>query len=188
MTRDALNTKYFEWMCRLVYDKGYFNAPSYSRLLSHLHDLDFTYTIAMDGNRAADGIDLRYRFGYENDCKSPIIATYLDDCPCSVLEMMIALALRCEEHIMNDYEIGDRTAKWFGEMIYSLGLENMQDDNMYDKEYVDHVIDIFLNREYDRNGAGGLFTIENSSEDLRTIEIWYQMCWYLDSILRKKGV
>jgi len=75
---------------------------SYQKLLRHLHNIDFQYMLPMDGNRAEDGIDLRYRFGYEKEYEGSTIASYLDNSPCSVLEMLIALAFRCEEHIMTD--------------------------------------------------------------------------------------
>lgn len=51
-----------------------------------------------------------------------MIASYLDNRPCSVLEMIIALAIRLEEHIMDDPDIGNRTGQWFWDMIVSLGL------------------------------------------------------------------
>ncbi|WP_243133445.1 hypothetical protein [[Ruminococcus] torques] len=57
---------YFNWMCQLVFDGRYSKKLSYRRLLKVLHKIEFTYSIPMDGNRAEDGIDLRYRFGYEN--------------------------------------------------------------------------------------------------------------------------
>ena len=63
MTRDELNNAYFDWMYQLVCDDEYSRGLSYRKLLSLLHDTDFTYTIALDGNRYDDGIDLRYRFG-----------------------------------------------------------------------------------------------------------------------------
>ena len=99
--------------------------------------------------------------------------------PCSVLEMMVALAIRCEETIMDNPAYGDRTAQWFWGMIRTLGLYSMTDDR-FDQEYVDMVIDRFLNRDYEPNGEGGLFKINNCKYDLRKIEIWYQLCWYLD--------
>ena len=176
MTRTQMINEYFEWMCELV------DGDPYRALLSQLYDIDFTYTIPMDGNRADDGIDLRYRFGYEHDHADHMVATYLDDKPCSVLEMMIALAIRCEEHIMDDPELGNRTGQWFWEMIDSLGLNDMYDQN-YDEDKVLYIIDIFLNRDYERNGKGGLFTIQDCPRDLRSVEIWYQLCWYLDDIL-----
>lgn len=177
-----LNARYFEWMYHLVVDNRYSKRLSYRRLLTNLHRVPFTYTIAMDGNRAADGIDLRYRFGRENDVSDVEIATYLDNRPCSVLEMMLALAIRCEEHIMEDSDFGDRTGQWFWNMIISLGLGSMTDEH-FDIQYFKDVIDRFLNRKYMRDGRGGLFTVEHTRKDMRNIEIWYQMCMYLDSIL-----
>lgn len=182
MTKDELNNRYFEWMCQLVLERRYSKGHSYHKLLSFLHSIDFSYTIPMDGNREADGIDLRYRFGYENSYKDSMIAAYLDNRPCSVLEMMIALAIRCEENIMDDPDIGDRTSQWFWSMIANLGLSSM-DDARYDEQYTDKIIERFLNRDYKRNGEGGLFTVKHSNRDLRNVEIWYQMCWYLDELV-----
>ena len=165
MTRDELNNAYFDWMYQLVCDDEYSRGLSYRKLLFLLHDTDFTYTIALDGNRYDDGIDLRYRFGNEQGYRDSMIASYLDNRPCSVLEMIIALAIRLEEHIM----------------IVSLGLGSM-DDSKFDKAHAIDVIRRFLNRDYGRDGKGGLFTIEHCRYDMRDIEIWYQANWYLDNI------
>jgi len=177
MTSDILKKEYFNWMCGLVNS----DRRPYKMLLRHLHHRDFYYILEMDGNRAADGVDLRYRFAYENKYEYPMVAHYLDNVECSVLEMMVALALRCEDDYTGDPEIGNRTGQWFFEMIESLGLSSMT-DRRFDEEYVDKAIDIFLDREYKRNGEGGLFTIKNSHRDMRNAEIWYQMCWYLDDL------
>ncbi len=111
-----------------------------------------------------------------------MISKYLDCRPCSVLEMMIALAIRLEEHIMDDPEVGNRTGQWFWNMIVNLGLGSMN-DSRFNKLYVQNIIHKFLEREYQPNGKGGLFTIEDCRYDLREIEIWYQACWYLDNII-----
>lgn len=182
MTKNELNNRYFRWMCQLVSVRRYSKGRSYHKLLRFLHGIDFYYTIPMDGNREADGIDLRYRFGYENSYNESMITAFLDDRPCSVLEMMIALAIRCEENIMDDPDIGDRTSQWFWNMIENLGLDGM-DDEEYDERYSDNVIKRFLDRNYKRNGEGGLFTVRHSGRDLRNVEIWYQMCWYLDELV-----
>lgn len=126
MTKSELNDPYFEWMYRLVVDDRYSN-KSYRRLFYKLHDTEFAYTIPMDGNRAEDGIELRYRFGREQGYRDAVIANRLDIRPCSILEMMIALAIRCEEHIMEDPDIGNRTGQWFWSMLVSLGLGSMSD-------------------------------------------------------------
>lgn len=171
---------YFEWMYDKVAKGRYGKSISYVKLLLYLHTVDFTYTIPKDANRAADGVDLRYRFADEF-ARIENAEDYLSG-PCSVLEMMVALALRCEETIMDDPAYGDRTGQWFWGMIVSLGLGPMTDD-CYEEEYVKERIDIFLRRGYEPNGKGGLFTVRNHSQDLRTVEIWYQLCWYLDTIL-----
>ena len=181
MTKNELNNAYFEWMYQLVCNDAYSKNLSYRKLLYLLHDTDFIYTIDMDSNRYEDGVDLRYRFGEACGYPDCQIANGLDDRPCSVLEMIIALAIRLEEHIMSDPDIGNRTGQWFWDMIVSLGLGSM-DDAKFDKAYSVGVIRRFLNRDYERNGKGGLFTIEHCRYDLRDVEIWYQANWYLDKV------
>ena len=182
MTEKELNNEYFEWMCQLVCNERYSRGLSYQKLLGHLHNIDFQYVIPMDSNRAEDGIDLRYRFGYEKSYEGPMIASFLDNRPCSVLEMLISLAFRCEENIMNNPDVGNRMGQWFWNMIVNLGLGSMN-DSRFDPKYTDDVIFRFMDRKYKRDGEGGLFTIEHCKYDMRSVEIWYQMNWYLDSIL-----
>lgn len=178
--KDRISNDYFEWIYNLVCGERFPETLSYKKLLMHLHNTDFIYRIPKDGNRAQDGIDLRYRFAYEytniEDADS-----YLKG-PCSVLEMMVALAVRCEETIMDDPTKGDRTGQWFWNMIVSLGFGGMSDDR-YDRFFVDKTLDRFLSRKYEPNGKGGLFTIRNPKRDMRKIEIWYQLCDYLNSIV-----
>lgn len=186
MIENELNNRYFEWMRNIV------NAPdaehprgrwcNYKKLLRYLHSVEFTYTIPMDGDRAEDGMNLRYRFGRECGYSDPMIANVLDIRPCSVLEMMVALALRCEEQTMYDPDIGDRTPQWFWGMITNLDLIG-EYDLYFDERYVEYVIDRLLNREYKRNGDGGLFRINDRSKDMRQINIWYQMNHFLTEIL-----
>lgn len=171
--------EYFEWMVEMVSDETYL---SYRKLLCYLHDIEFIYILPMDGNRAQDGIDFRYRFGYENGYSRDQIKKYLDVRPCSIFEMMVALAFDAEEHIMDDDSYGNRTGQWFWTMIVSLGLGRM-DDTHFNRRYVDQVIDDFLNRNYEPNGKGGLFTVQNPPMDMRDTEIWYQFMWYLNEIL-----
>lgn len=179
-TLDILNKRYFEWMCQLVCDEKHSDCSSYLRVLSYLHNRDFTYMFEFDGNRAEDGIDLRYRFAYENNYDNALVLNCLDRGECSVLEMMVALALKCEEY-MDDPEVGDQTGRWFWDMMHSLGLDRMT--NLYfDESQAEEIIDIFLNRDYAPNGKGGLFTIRHYEHDLREVEIWHQMCWYLNDI------
>jgi hypothetical protein len=164
-----------------MYDKmcgdRFYRDVTFRNLLMYLHNTEFTYTIPRDANRAEDGQRLRYRFAYETGYAE----IYLDG-PCSVLEMMIALVIRCEETIMDDPSFGDRTAQWFWGMVVNLGLGSM-DDTRFDINYVEMVVTRFLNREYEPDGRGGLFTIKNCPDDLREVEIWYQMNWFLNTVI-----
>lgn len=178
-----LQNEYFQWMVELISDNvPKINTSQYGKLLSYLHNVGFFIAIGMDSNRAEDGIDLRYRFGYEKSHDQAAIAVCLDDGVCSVLEMLVALSLRCEESIMSNSDIGNRLGQWFWGMIDNLGLLTMTDSN-FDKEYINSVMDKFLNRQYSPDGKGGLFTIPNCKVDLRDVEIWYQMSWYLNRVI-----
>lgn len=180
--RYRLSDEYFDWLFELVCRDLYSPQVSFRELLLCLHDIEFTYKIPNDRNRAEDGVALRRRFalscGYEDNYDE-----VMDELrgPCSVLEMLIALAIRCEETIMDDPSRGDRTQQWFWGMITNLGLGAMTDDR-FDELYVCKAIDIFLDRKYEPDGRGGLFTIRHSRSDLRKIEIWYQLCRYLDGL------
>lgn len=174
---------YFEWLCSIVRDSKPSSRLSYKKLLSYLFDTEFIYVMPMDGNRYADGIDLRYRYGREHNIGDPIIASCLDTSPCSVFEMMVALSFRCEEHIMFNPSSGFQSGRWFWMMIKNLGLDSMS-DSKFNIDYVNSVVWRFLDRKYDPDGTGGLIRIPNSKDDMRTIEIWYQMMRYLSEYRR----
>ena len=171
MVRNRFNDEYFIWLCNLIQDESMY--VSYDKLLEHLHDIEFRYLLPMDQNCAEYGVYMRYRFAGRD-------ADYIVG-PCTVLEMMVALALRCEENIMDDPLVGNRTGQWFWEMIVNLGLGAMY-DRQYDGEYVESVINRFLDRQYEPDGRGGLFTIKYCDYDLRKVLIRDQLYWYLDTI------
>ena len=179
MFRDQIINDYFEWLWNFTKCRGH---SQNRKIITLLHNIEFRYSIPMDANREEDGIDLRYRFITEVGIPKNYqeVYGYLDG-PCSVLEMMIALAIRCEESIMDDPDIGDRTSEWFWLMMKNLGLDYMS-DRKFDRDIAEEKISIFLDRRYKRNGEGGLFVV-NGRGDLRKVEIWYQMCWYLDTIM-----
>lgn len=174
---EKVRKEYFEWMYDLVCDGRFADSITYRRLFELLHNTEFVYFIPHDENRAEDGISLRYHYCVSHECED--LEWYLDG-PCSILEMMIALAIR-EEHIMSDPDKGDRTAQWFWSMVSSLGLSGMTDYN-FDEEFVNDSVAKFLNREYSPDGKGGLFTIRKWKRDARTAEIWHQLLAYLNTL------
>lgn len=179
MTVEEVKDGYFEWLVHKVCYPGHVN---FRKLLTKLHSKEFKWpkSLPMDKNRADDGIDLRNTYIYSMEVENPDL--YLDSITgeCSVLEMMVALSIRCEDNLMCDPELGDRTRIWFWKMINSLGLSEMNDE-AYDELDVDCKIVNFNNRRYCRNGAGGLFYIPNFEGDLATIEIWYQLQTWINT-------
>lgn len=174
---DRVRSDYFEWMYDLVCDGRFARGLTYRRLLTFLHECEFVYFIPYDENRAAGGISLRYHYCLHHDC---LDLEWCLDGPCSVLEMMIALAIRCEE-LLEDPEVGDRTSQWFWNMITNMGLGSMNDTN-YNEWLVNDVVTRFLNREYEPDGRGGLFRVRNWDRDMRTAPIWHQLMAYINRI------
>lgn len=176
MARKTKQVSYLDWLISIIADSEHFVDISYYRTLDHLFDTEFVWQLEKDANRAQWGLDMRRRYSYEFNEDTRISG------PCNVLEMMIALALQCEENIMTSPDTDDQTSRWFWEMFDNLGLYNM-DDRHYDEEVVDYILDRFMNREYKPDGEGGLFYIPDIDRDLREVEIWNQMLWYLDRII-----
>lgn len=121
-----------------------------------------------------DGIDLRDKYAdWSGDYPEK-------GGPCSVLEMMVGLSIRCENELMHDSLKGDRTSVWFWIMIDNLGLDQM-DDYEFDEDYCNYILERFLNREYDSDGFGGPFFIHDFDGDMTNMELWYQLNFYIDS-------
>ena len=179
---DNLNSRYFHWLVSIA------NLPEYTRLLKELYLTPFKWTIPFDANRADDGVQLRYRFGRIYNIPDAQICAELDGTQCSMLEMMVALGIRTEEDIMSDAEFGDRVSFWIHVMISSLGLSSFN-DHCFDALQVNYILERFLNHGYTKDGSGGLFYIPDldPSRDMRTVEIWYQLNWYLNYITRNGG-
>lgn len=172
---------YYSWLYELAMGTRYSKHISYDKLLGRLHEEEFIFTIDKDRNRAYDGINLRHRFALRVGMTREDEDDMFDE-PCSILEMILALALRMEEQIMDDPVVGDRSGQWFWGMIVNLGLGSMTDDR-YDEKYVSDTIARFLERDYEPDGRGGLFRVRHHNRDMRDVEIWSQMCWYLNELL-----
>ena len=175
---------YLNWLMGLIEDEGHLN---YTELCRYLMSVDFRWSVRMDENRAADGVHLRLVFedqtGYSFDNK---------DAPCTVLEMMIALALRGGEDILWDGE-NNWTPFIFWTMIENLGLKGYTDEYFLENRgYSDYDLEVkinnFLDRNYDKYGHGGLFYVvpKNSHfpKNFQKLEIWYQMAaWINDNFV-----
>lgn len=176
-----ISKDYFDWLCKLIDYRG--KVKIYKKTLALLHEQDFIYILPKDGNRFEDGIDLRYRYGHEHHISYDDISDKLDK-PCSVFEMMVALAVRCEDHIMYDPDRGERQSKWFWVMFDNLGLRPMT-NSKFEECYPEilEIIDRLNYRKYEPDGEGGLFTTSDPTKNMLEEEIWYQMMEYLKNEL-----
>jgi len=178
----GLQEIYFEWMTGKVFPDIH-ERRMYEQLMVALDSSMFYFSIPMDENRMRDGIDLRYRFAYEKRYSNQEVEGILrHNSSCSILEMMVALALKGDERILYDYETGGKADYIFKIMLESMDVINMTNDQ-FDKGYMDYKIDMLLNHGYEYNGRGGLFTVDNPRRDMREVDIWYQMNWYLQKVL-----
>ena len=175
---EKVREDYFKWLYWFACKYRANKYVSYDKLLRLMHDIKFDFYMERDSSRAMDGIGLRRRF--VNEKRLPLQALDAIDGPCSVLEMILALAIRIE-YIMDNPRLGDRTQQWFWIMMSSLGLSMVTDD-VFDEDGVTKIISDFMNRNYQRNGRGGLFYIRNTTLDMTREEIWSQMCAYLNTI------
>lgn len=170
---------YFEWLCDRIEAGAVMPEQSYIQLCHALHSSVYYALVPNDDNRGADGIDLRQAYF---SCTGRRVS--MDD-PCSVFEMLVALADRIAFQLEGYDGVLQLNAKdYFWMMIRNLGLEKCTDDvliNEPDEMFVvRNAVEKLLNREYKPDGScGGLFPLKNADKDQRNVEIWYQMHRYL---------
>jgi hypothetical protein len=96
----------------------------------------------------------------------------------SVLELLVAVSVQVEKTLMQNPKYGDRTGKWFWMMITNLDLNGQTNDN-YDEEYVEKVINRWLNREFAPNGDGSPFPLKHPPANMRGVGMYQAFMWYL---------
>lgn len=174
-----VNNRYFNDLVDFV------DGIEYRGVLWRLFITVFHWDIAMDKNRASDGLKLRDKFN-ARDVDIDRVFKNRDDV--SVLEVLIAMSIRCEEDIMRMNGAGDRTIEWFWLMLdnlelYSIGLENDLHDEVYQastEDYIENVLTRFMNRNYNFDGSnGGLFIVKHPRRDMREVDLWMQLNWWL---------
>ncbi len=174
-TNRKIKKAYFDWLYHQVEVKEFLGLENF---ISELYEIPFYCLIPNDDNRAKDGLQLRDRF------LDGLDADYPDDVlpwPCTVLEMLIALANRMD-FILFDHSKGSRYAIYFWLFINNLKLQkyNNDDKNVEKKEKFNRlVLKKFVKREYQADGKGGLFPLDDPLNDQRNVEIWYQMMEYI---------
>jgi len=163
-----LDDQYLGW---LIHSLG---AEDYSQLCFIMQKIVFDTSVPNDDNRAAEGKDLRRQFLEMNRFHKSVYYMWLAP-PASIFETLAALTAHAE------FMTSIPKNEWF--MIF---LSNLQLDGARDVGWTNltarramRALEAFNNRRYLPDGRGGLFPIENPEYDMRTIEIWYQMCAFI---------
>lgn len=173
--------RYLQWLYRFL---G--NYSGYSKLLDYLYQVDFVWIIPMDENRAKDGLNLRSRFCDLYSLNDIQMREIFSSKPCSMLEMMIALAIRIEDDFMGT-ENSNNTSKWFWSMIFSMGLQFNKDES-FSAEKIDSIILRFIEHRYGADGRGSLFHVPMQNVDFRHLQIWDQMNYWLIFLDKKEAI
>lgn len=174
MTPRRVENDYFNWMINKVLHSERKKA-SYSKLFDKLHSIEFFWVLDLDGNRAGDGIDLREAFRYEMGY-SDIDIKCLDG-PCSFLEMLVALSMKCGNGILAG-EPFDGVEYCFWEMMRTSHLEECV-NRIFSDDKVEEIAYNIMNRDFGPNGEDGLFIVHNPRTDMRNVDFWYQMNWFV---------
>lgn len=156
-----LYSDYYYWLESLVDDGCHYT------LLRYLYENQYRWQFALDENRSAGGINLRRRYAYDNGVDISDVGVG----PCSILEMLIALADRMTEFMECS---NNQISTWFWVMIQNLGLHKY-DDMHFDENKVKDILDIWLDRHFLPDGTGSLFPLKLYSGDCRNLDTWGQM-------------
>lgn len=194
---------YFSWLCwyvdlgdpeggwiQTIYSPRGIDHRSFITLATILHHTEFTWSIPTDENRAKDGLRLRHEWWdlIHDECpdRHLVLELPLDtlEGPCTVLEMLVALAKRIEVDVMMDDRFGCRIPQWFWMILENLELDGFDDSVLGPEEWkiVQERIQMMLDRTYSESGHGGLFPLWHPRCDQRDAEIWWQAQWWLQEV------
>ena len=162
-----MKERYFHWLLKFI-GNGFCRKNSYFELLEYLFNTEFCWSIPMDENRAADGIDLRHRFVVECDENEEASYVYLSG-PASVLEVLIALSIKMEGIARGTIDLS-KAGQWFWGMIKSLNILDCYDGNFDEKK-----VEYFINRWFDTDSNVSIFPKKSG-------EIWTQAMDFLSEI------
>lgn len=163
-----------KYLSEVYREYGIYN-KRYSKLLRLLFETPFYCTLEEDESRLEDGRFLRkdvIEHGHLGRLENEI-----DDIRISVLEVILALAVR-----MDSEYIGDPCHPYpeniFWELVTNLGFRLFHNGNFKERES-DEILDNWMNRKFERNGEGSIFPLRYTRRDQTRIPIWGQMNEYI---------
>jgi hypothetical protein len=155
---------YLDWLLKKSCLEGY------EKLYSFLDSLEFEVVLPRDNNRCEDGKVLRSNYFLEENKNVSMLK------PASVLEVLIAIGYKVIDMIAEEKTIQEMVF----EFISNLGL-GLYTNDRFDVREITDIINIFMKRQYKYNGDGSIFPVGITMQDQREIELWYQMCKYINT-------
>lgn len=183
----TIDHDYFSWLYNIIREPK--KRIYYTKLCEIFYDKSFRWFVHNDDNRCEDGLNLRRQFIEEQGLdESHLEVISLMKKPCTIFEVLIALAKRMNDIMYDLNDQRDKTPKWFHTMLLNLGLNVYTDDyNLGDRFpemteiKIDDILETLMDRTYDFYGHGGLFPLKSRPRKHQAeVEIWYQLMEYLD--------
>lgn len=172
--RRPLDDEYVGWLYRTFSPAGLVKpVRTYWKLFAALHRKEFIWLVPNDDNRAEDGQLLRTDF-IEEVCADAAVNQDWLHLGCSMLELIAALSYRLAFMAEGEPRV------WFWEMIKNVGLTRYSDRLASIREDdVEEILDDIIWRRYLPDGTGGLFPLQETENDQREVELWYQISEYV---------
>lgn len=171
---NPLTEDYFRWLEPQIREEHNNPGKTYEGVLRLMFEKEFVWLVPNDHNRAADGLDLRSEFCYDNDLD---LDRLQDIGPASFLEVLIGLSRRLS------FAATGQAPGWAWQLMSNLELHKIADPMSRRKaKQADDILEACIWRTYTPDGQGGFFPLAWPNEDQRKVELWYQMAAYIDEL------
>lgn len=164
---DVRRGVYIHWLENQLTSEGDRPDRSYFELVNVMFNTEFTWTISMDENRVADGMELRAEFAELHDVGR---VEMLELGAPSFIEVLLGLSRRLA------FVAGGTAPRWAWELLVNLDLERMWDHLSRPKaRRAEDILATVINRSYQPTGVGGFFPLAWPDRDQREVELWSQL-------------
>lgn len=146
------------------------NGYGYEDMLRVLYSYPFEIIVETDANLLPNVFALRDEYGYKPKPYEKDMA--------NCFEIFISLASKFD-WLLSDLKNPDRTEEWFWMMMKNTGLI-FYDNEHFNRDDIESICDVFVHRKYKTNGYGGPFPLRQPRKNVRRVDLWYQINWYVN--------
>lgn len=172
MVNEPLDEMYLKWLYRYVAVENL--SVTYWKLFRQLYRTEFFWFVSNDDARLEDGRRLRIDFLRDQGIEIEDVDPDWIQLGCSALELMVGLANRLE------MQAGGEPHYWFWKLVENIGLLPYHDGvRRYPRQHIQDVLDTIIFRQYDRNGNGGFFPLQEPCENQTKVSLWRQLTAYV---------